>query len=368
MNSNDTNCKDAARKAMMGKRLQALYGSAPDAYKETMSRTFGQMEEEPKMKRISGVVLAFVLILALAGAALAAHQLGTFDFLFPGREVPEDIQEQRQGNLRWQGGDFETVDCTVLDAVSDGISAFMAVQFKAKHAEDLLFSEFDKQAYARIDEDVDAAAIQGRRLVVWQNWDMGEGLYLSGWHWQQIDPQTVILHYIIDLSTCDDANEVILRFSPGIRLANGTDMPKDLEQEEVQVALQTSVLERAEQKVKALPDGNALGITFTAIDRTITPLATYLRLTYHVNDPSEEATMDWQDIYGSLWFKLQDEEGRAYGLLNGGGKYSDDAAEVYEEEVRQMYEHMDASMDTVTLIPYISGTETVLDPITVVFE
>ena len=77
----------------------------------------------------------------------------------------------------------------------------------------------------------------------------------------------------------------------------------------------------------------------------------------------QEDLEDWADRHGSLWFRLRDGEGRSYGLLTGGRKYSDDASWPYQETVQQVYERLEDLPRVLTLVPYLSDTGEEFAPI-----
>lgn len=343
-------------KVDLGKELRQAYGDAPEAYRQEMRRACGQLEEAPRLKRISGLAVALALALVLAGAALAAHSLGTFDFLFPGREAPQEVQERLQSGFVQEGGGLETVSVTVRDAVTDGITACMSVEFQAKDPRDVLLGDYDPKAQE--------APRDGRRhLVVWQNDTMGENLYLAGQDWKSVDEQTVLMHFVIDVARGPASGEAVaLSFAPGVRVLDGQGQQQDLERGRVGVSIRREDMAQIRRQAQTPLQVPALGITLTQADITWTPLATYVSVTYQVEGSQEEQD-EWQKRYGNLWFRLRDGEGKVYGLLTGGNKYSYDAAWPYQERVEQMYERMEELPQRVILVPYRSDTGEEGDPI-----
>lgn len=340
----------------MQRRLRRAYGGAPEEYRREMGRACALLEEAPKMRRVSGLVVAFGLLVVLAGAALAAHRLGTFDFLFPGKEAPQEVQDRLQSGFVQQGGELETVSITVRDAVTDGISAFVAVEYQAKDPQDMLLSEFDPQG--------EKAPKDGRRrLVLWQDTAVGENLYLAGQDWKSLDEQTLLMHYVIDVGDRPASGGPLeIAFSPGVRVLGEKGRQEDLEQAQINISIQTGEMVQVQRKAPAPIRIQELGITLTQAEVTFTPLATYVSAAYQA-DASEEGLEGWMERYGNLWFKLRDGEGNTYGLLTGGRKYSDDAAWPYQERVEQMYERMEATPDHLALVPYLSGTGEEFEPI-----
>lgn len=339
-----------------GKALRQAYGDAPEAYCQEMRRACGRMEEAPRLKRTSSLAVALGLMLALAGAALAAHSLGTFDFLFPGKEAPQEVQNRLQSGFTQQGGTLETLSVTVRDAVTDGISAFLSVEFQAKDPQDVLLSEFDPKAG-------EAPRDGRRRLVLWQNETMGENLYLAGRDWKSLDEQTVLMHYVIDVENSPaSGEEMALSFAPGVRVLDEQGRQQDLEQAQVGVSIRREDMTQIHRQAQTPLQVSALGITLTQVDITWTPLATYVSVTYRV-EGSQEDLENWTERNGSLWFRLWDGEGRPYGLLTGGRKYGDEASWPYHETVRQTYERMEELPRTVTLMPYLSDTGEEEEPI-----
>lgn len=338
-------------------RLQKAYGNAPQEYRLEIRKACGQLEEGPRVRKASGLAVAFAMLLALAGAALAAHSLGTFDFLFPGKEAPQEVQDRLQSGFVQQSGELESVRVTVRDAVTDGLSAFVAVEFQAKDSQDVLLSEFDSRA--------EQAPQDGRRhLVLWQNEAMGENLYLAGRDWKSLDEQTVLMHYVIDVGDTP-GGQVALSFAPGVRVLDGQGQQKDLEQAQVEVSIRAEDMAQTRRRVQTPVTVQGLGITLIQAEVILTPLATYVRATYQVD---QEDLEDWADRHGSLWFRLRDGEGRSYGLLTGGRKYSDDASWPYQETVQQVYERLEDLPRVLTLVPYLSDTGEEFAPISLSLE
>ena len=339
-------------------RLQQLYGVAPEAFRADLSRACQNMKEEAAVKKASGLMLAFGLMLLLAGAALAAQQLGAFAFLFPSQAPPAEVQQKLQTQFSQAGGAMETVDVVVLDAVTDGLSAFMAVEVRAKSAKDVLFSEYDSKGLR------EAPADDRRRLIFWQPDEMGENLYLRGREWKRIDDQTLLLHYIIDLQGQEVPEAQSLKFEPGVRVqkesGEATGMEDELERGLVQVTLHPQPMEQIVRSVQVPFDIPFLEMTVIAGEITFTPLATYLRLEYSVPELAPE---DWQDKYSNLWFNLEDGKGGPIQSLSGGRKRSDDGSEIYQELQERLYRQTDSSIDTLVLIPYISHTMEAFDPV-----
>ncbi len=339
-------------------RLQKAYGNAPQEYRLGMRKACGQLEEGPRVRKVSGLAVAFALLLALAGAALAAHSLGTFDFLFPGTEAPQEVQNRLQSGFAQQGGELESVRVTVRDAVTDGSSVFLAVEFQAKGSRDVLLSEFDPRA--------ERPPQEGRHLVLWQNEAMGENLYLAGRDWKSLDEQTVLMHYVIDVgSRPGSGGPLRLVFAPGVRLLDGQGQQRDLEQAQVEVSIRAEDMAHTRRRAQTPVQVQGLGIILTQAEVTLTPLATYVRATYRVDQENLE---DWMEQYGSLWFRLRDGEGRSYGLLTGGRKYSDDASWHYQETVEQVYERLKGWPQALELVPYRSDTGEEFAPISLALE
>ena len=332
-------------------KLQQLYGTAPETFRADLRRTCQNMKEETPMKKISGLILAFGLILALAGVAFAAQRLGAFEFLFPSKTPPAEVQQKLQTQFSQSGGDMETVNVTVLDAVTDGLSAFMAVEVKAKNSQDVLFSEYDSIGLRETSAD------DRRRLILWQTDEMGENLYLRGRGWKRIDDRTLLLHYIIDLQGHSLTENQSLEFEPGVRVqkesGEATGMEEELERGLVKVTLHPQPMEQITRPIQVPFDVPFLEMTVVAGEITFTPLATYLRLEYSVPTMAPE---DWQEKYSNLWFNLEDGQGSAIPALTGGRKNCDDVAEIYQELNERMYRQTDSSIDKLVLIPYISHT------------
>lgn len=327
---------------------KAVYGKMPDRSKALFIGALGK--EEPKMKRVSGIVLVFALLLALAGVAIAAHQIGTFDFLFPDKNIPEALVDQRQTGFSQEGEGMETVDITVQDAVSDGISIFMAVEFTAKNPDDILLSEYapDADWYKGYEED------GRRRLVVWQDFTLGNGLYLAGQDWQAPDQQTVIVHYVIDILDVELAgDELRVAFSPGINVMSPDGTQEHLERTNMEVGIQVAEMEQTRRYSVSPIQHEQLSITFDEIELICTPVATYLRATFSGDDVQDElAFYAWANEIGSLNFDLHDGADKAYNPLVSQRMYDTIGETVFQMTVLQIYEAMDENTTMVTLTPY----------------
>ena len=335
----------------MQMELQKMYGDAPETFRAELRRTCRNMKEGAPVKKISGAVLVFGLMLLLVGVAFAARQLGAFAFLFPDQLPPQGLEERRQTQLFQEGGEMEAVEIRVLDAVTDGLSGFMAVEVKAKSPEDVLFSEYDTKGLQETPVD------SRRRLIFWQPDEMGENLYLRGREWKRLDDQTLLLHYIIDLQGQDFGEDQSLQFSPGIRvqksLLEEAGLEEELERTQVAVRLHSDSMERQVRVVETSFEVPALDIKVEKVEITFTPLATYLHLEYSALQLSPE---EWQERYSNLWFHLEDGTGNPVEALTGGRKRGDDAAEIYQEVQERMYRQAEPSADKLVLVPYISHT------------
>ncbi len=341
----------------MQNRLQRLYGPATEDCRQRAHELCVNLKEEPQVKRFSSAALVLALVLLLAGVALAAQQIGTFDFLFPGKTVPETVEAKRQSGFTQIGDAYEDVEITVVDAVSDGVQAYMAINVKAKNKDDVILSEYDRQARQK------PSAI-GQTLVVAQYNEVGQDLYLTGQWFKAVDSQTVAIHLVIDIKGKPENEPIEITLAPAISLVKDENYDwEKKEQHELVVTIMPSAMEQATCNLAEPVNLKEIGAEMISARLTVTPLANYLSMDIRSDAQAEGGLVEWQHTYGSLWFRLLDANGKELGLLTGGGQYGDDAAMPYVVTVVQVFERGELDWSKLTLVPYIAGEDRIFAPI-----
>lgn len=182
---------------------------------------------------IRTIVLTIVLLLALAGAALAiSRQLGVLDFLAAGRELSEEVTGAVQTELSQEGGGLPGATVRIRDAVSDGRTLFLAVEVRTKDPQAAILAMTDAINWK--DPEERAAFMTSREpetqplydqiadgqplIYVGENLDIkvaraedGEPLTLevgSSWRYESTD--TLVIHQTMDLMAMDDPRDELL--------------------------------------------------------------------------------------------------------------------------------------------------------------
>ena len=172
-------------------RWQALYGPVPDDFSTLVEKTLKKTREGPKMKRFTlrtALVLLICLILLTGIALAAAGVFSTKNSLNMYTSAPADgTGVELQTDLHQTGGDFPDLTVTVRDAVFDGVTAFVTVEYKLKNPEkDMILSHWDAgydikefgrwPGYSTIPL-TDPATDSRRKLIIYDNGAEVYGMY-----------------------------------------------------------------------------------------------------------------------------------------------------------------------------------------------
>lgn len=128
--------------------LRRMQPPVPQAHRQATLDAIHRLanhEEEPmKRKSITAVILCAALILAMAGAALAiAGNWGVLDFLIKDRPVTDTLKETVQTEFTEATADLGDVTVRVRDAISDGLTLSVAVEYRAKNPDDAVLTDYD---------------------------------------------------------------------------------------------------------------------------------------------------------------------------------------------------------------------------------
>ncbi len=129
-------------------RWQALYGPIPDDFSTLVEKTLKKTREGPKMKRFTlrtALVLLICLILLTGIALAAAGVFSTKNSLDMYTSAPADgTGVELQTDLHQSNGDFPDLTVKVRDAVYDGVTAYVTVEYKLKNPEkDMILNIID---------------------------------------------------------------------------------------------------------------------------------------------------------------------------------------------------------------------------------
>jgi hypothetical protein len=129
-------------------RWQAMYGPVPQDFEQLVLNTLIKTREAPAMKRFTlrTALIMLICLLLLTGIALAATGVfSTKNSLGVYTSAPSDGSGvNTQTDLHQTGGDFPDLTITVRDAVYDGVTAYVTVEYKLKHPEqDMILSVLD---------------------------------------------------------------------------------------------------------------------------------------------------------------------------------------------------------------------------------
>ena len=129
-------------------RWQALYGPAPQDFAMLVEKTLIKTREGPVMKRFTlrtALVLLIYLVLLTGIALAAAGVFSTKNSLDKYTSAPADGKGvELQTDLKQTNGDFPDLTVTVRDAVFDGVTAFVTVEYMLKNPEkDMILNVLD---------------------------------------------------------------------------------------------------------------------------------------------------------------------------------------------------------------------------------
>ncbi len=135
-------------KKISRERWQGMCGTAPQEFHQLVQTTLKKTREAPAMKRFTlrTALLVILCLLLLTGIALAAAGVfGTKNSLGMYTSAPKDgAGVDIQTDLNQIGGDFPDLTVTVRDAVYDGVTAYVTVEYRAKNPEqDMLLCLMD---------------------------------------------------------------------------------------------------------------------------------------------------------------------------------------------------------------------------------
>ncbi len=129
-------------------RWQEIYGPVPQDFTMLVEKTLKKTREGPKMKRFTlrtALVLLICLMLLTGIALAAAGVFSTKNSLNMYTSAPADgMGVELQTNLHQTNGDFPDLTVKVRDAVFDGVTAYVTVEYKLKNPEkDMILSHWD---------------------------------------------------------------------------------------------------------------------------------------------------------------------------------------------------------------------------------
>ena len=120
-------------------RWQELYGQVPQDFSALVEKALRKTREGPKMKRFTlrtALVLLICLVLLTGIALAAAGVFSTKNSLDMYTSAPADGKGvELQTDLHQTGGDFPDLTVKVRDAVYDGVTAYVTVEYKLKDPE-----------------------------------------------------------------------------------------------------------------------------------------------------------------------------------------------------------------------------------------
>lgn len=194
------------------------------------------------MKRftVRTVLIAIVLIGLMAGAAFAiGSQLGILNFLEQAAPISGDAQQHIQTEFEQEGGELTDVTVRVRDAVSDGKTLFIAVEYKAKDPTHAVLLTGDNIDWT--DTDLVSYWMQNRPPASIPDWesirpdqaihyvespfdttilegDDGSPLPpVSGVSWLYDGTDTVVFNLMIDLGRLENPkDQLLLRLTPAV--------------------------------------------------------------------------------------------------------------------------------------------------------
>ena len=135
-------------KKISPERWQALYGPVPQDFDLLVQQALKKARRAPIMKRFTlrAALILLICLLLLTGIALAATGMfSTKNSLDMYTSAPTDgTGMDIQTTLQQTGGDFPDLTVKVRDAVFDGVTAFVTVEYKLKNPEkDMILSVID---------------------------------------------------------------------------------------------------------------------------------------------------------------------------------------------------------------------------------
>ena len=117
------------------RKLENAFAPVPDHVHERVESALAQLHREEKVRRIrpmTALIAVVILMLALAGAAVAANYAGVLDYLFyrPIESVPENVE----GLVQPVGKSWEKagVTLTVDEAITDGLTLSFTLSAAAR--------------------------------------------------------------------------------------------------------------------------------------------------------------------------------------------------------------------------------------------
>lgn len=314
------------------------------------------MEGRPARRRpVAGLVLAAILTLAVVTALAGA--VGLLDFLHL-----NTLGSVRTVSPEWTQTLPGEVMLEVLEGASDGLSAHLLIRATA-HAEDGLLVLADSPADTGLEEQyADRRALY---LTPQEIETDGEPLW-PDLQWRYESAQSVLLDISVDLRSREWMEQQItltLPFITYILAPDGSNTENDA-QAEVSVTLPLQSTAKEVFVGTDLPMAGE-GFLIRSVTLTRTDMACYLDV--EVEDSSDDLAL--LPLHGSFWFRVQDGQGNARPLLNGGDKLSLDGEEEHVHQIiRQTVQRFDAA-EQITLTPYVwEMTDTSFAPITIPLE
>lgn len=341
---------------------RAAYGTMPPEDEERMRRTLSALEEEPPMRRkvTSTVALALVLVLLLAGVALAITRgYGVLDFLSGGKGIDASpIEDRVQTEFAQAGGEMENVSVRVRDAVTDGITLLLTVELKAKDPEAVLMHSGDHSVLFLQAQGIDARGDSGRdrNEPDWASFpedqryiyvDMpamkrnDDGSYENplaftiGDESYYEDPQTIVHTMIYDITRLEDPGEALpLHISVSevyVKEVRDTDREGNAlgysiqswdRVEQADIAVEVSLAPMETKVFRPTEEVVRVGhLEFSDITFTMSPYATYMECNRNDNpdppDPETLVTLPKERIDGGLYAQV-DDLGRLYWQMHYG--------------------------------------------------
>ncbi|NLO85799.1 MAG: hypothetical protein GX096_10295 [Clostridiales bacterium] len=345
-------------------QMRSAFGAAPESYKEGMRDTLASIKEDSMVKKSHfSIALAVILVILLCGTAFAMHQLGVLDFMFEGKDVTQDITDAVQSGFVQEGGDFGAVRAHVRDAVCDGIAVHAVVAYEVTDPNDVILMEYDAfrdESGLPISEPQEKSAEDGTdKWVVWSMTADVDGQSGDlGIEYQYENPQTLLIKYVIDLRSFDDLpDEIKVNWTPRVYRMGDVNEGEKESAPPITVTLSTKGMKQVH--LASAQEAEFLGMKTTALEAILTPLATYVTLSYQTLPYAEgadifEAADEWQNHYSNMWFELLDESGNPIPRFSGGSKGGNDDINPIMEVTSQVFAALPSVPSSITFQPYIS--------------
>lgn len=347
----------------LGEQMRNAFGTAPASYQEGMRDTLDCIKEDSMVKKSHfSIAFALLLILLLGGTAFAMHQLGVLDFIFRDGTVAQDITDAVQSGFVQEGGDFGAVRARVRDAVSDGIAVHAVVSYEVTDPNDVILIEYDAfedESEQSVGEPQEQADDDMETWVIWSmSVDVDGKSADMGIEYQYENPQTLLIKYIIDLRSFEELpDEIKVNWTPQVHRMGDVYAGKSESAPPITVTLKTQGMSQV--RLTSDEEIEFLGMKTTALEAILTPLATYVTLSYQTLPYAEgtdidQAAAEWQENYANMWFELLDESGSPIPKFSGGSKTGNDDYDPIMETAEQVYGALPSIPSAITFQPYIS--------------